>query len=689
MKRLDLRPLLLISACLTACSAPSSPDESRQFLMNATIGFGAKEAVTLDLPAGYAWRALTTPPWLRIDRTDTPDRLTLRVDRDRVADHATRQANVQGTVDMYWAASDGRSSGKAKWDVSFSFYRVSGTISPQSSGQDVQLQRRPDVPDTGPADSRILSFGSVADADAFVRAARGSSDVQALTALRLRGASFSRLGPSSVVMDGPTLDGHERAALSAAFGGITVTANAALHELGDPVTALPMEPADPFYANQWAFRTLGYPAVWRDMESGTYTHSAVIAVIDSGVRYDHPDLGAALLTGIEGAVDLLPAGMSDDGDGPDTDPTDPDFFGRTRGSHGTHVAGIMAAGWNRFEAPCGACSDRGVAGAAYRAPVRLLPVRAIDARGQSDVATVTSAVLYAAGIPTEVEGRVYANPNPAQVINLSLGGPMDEQTAAPLCGAIHAARERGTAVIAAAGNTGDERVHYPAACPDAVAVGAVTLTHGGQVAHSSFSSHYSAVRLSAPGGGASDLASGKTYFNGSRFNDAPFPDDILSTDWDYERDLPVYSTMIGTSQATPQVSVLTALLLAKGVTGSAVQATERIEQTATDLGTPGRDPFYGFGMINPRAALNAPAISSGYGVAFRRDDGNVYTAEVRTDGAFEAFLPSGTFDLTAGEDRNGNGLYGESGEAGVRQRVRLGADAPELKLGELRLTPGR
>jgi len=91
-------------------------------------------------------------------------------------------------------------------------------------------------------------------------------------------------------------------------------------------------------------------------------------------------------------------------------------------------------------------------------------------------------------------------------------------------------------------------------------------------------------------------------------------------------------------------------------------------------------------MINPRAALDAPAISSRYGVTFLRDDGNVYTSEVQTNGAFEAFLPSGAFDMTAGEDRNANRIYGESGENSVQQRIQLSPGVPEVALGELNLT---
>ena len=703
MKQSDVLSLILISACLTACTSPSSPspspsastppspstaDESQRYLSNALIEIGYRQEATISLPAGYSWRTLSTPPWLHIEKSDASDRMVLHVDRDKAADRNTRVAKLQGPVEMYWASNDGARSGKAKWDISFAFYRVSGRIAPpSSSGQDLRFEMNGRAPITGQAAGSVLSFRSPVDAASFVaRTRKTSSGGTALSTLQLRGVTFSRLGSSSVLMNGPELNQRELASLSATPGEITVTANARLTELGDPVPALPVEPADPFYANQWQFKTLGYPAVWRDMETGAYKNSVVIALIDSGIRYDHPDLGAALLPGIEGAIDLLPADVSDDGDGVDTDPTDPNFFGRTRGSHGTHVAGIMVAGWDVFTAPCSTCSNRGVAGAAYRAPIRLLPIRAIDARGNTDIATITTGVLYAAGLPIDVEGHTYVNPHPAQIINLSLGGPIDKATAAPLCDAIETVHDRGVLVVAAAGNTGDERVHYPAACPSAVAVGSLTLTNGGQVTHSSFSSHYAAVRLSAPGGGPSDLTSGKTYFNGSKFNDAPFPDDILSTDWDYAQDLPVYSTMIGTSQATPQVSVLAALLLSKGVASTPEQALNRIEQTATDLGTPGRDGFYGSGMINPRAALDAPAISERYGVTFRRDDGNVYSSEVENSGTFEAFLPSGTFDMTVGSDRNANRIYGEYGEKSAAQRIQLGSTNFDLTLGEIHLS---
>ena len=140
--------------------------------------------------------------------------------------------------------------------------------------------------------------------------------------------------------------------------------------------------------------------------------------------------------------------------------------------------------------------------------------------------------------------------------------PVTPETAAPLCDALAEARRRGVLAFVAAGNAGTGAVNYPAGCPGAVAVGAVTLSRSGAPEHSGFSSAYPQVQLSAPGGAGSQ----GSILNGSLLNAAPFPDDILSTDWDYSKNLPKYSGASGTSQATPQVAALAALMLSKGVT---------------------------------------------------------------------------------------------------------------------------
>jgi subtilisin family serine protease len=173
-----------------------------------------------------------------------------------------------------------------------------------------------------------------------------------------------------------------------------------------------------------------------------------VAVIDTGVDAQHPDLAGRVLTGIDETA-TSPNANDDNG-------------------HGTMVAGIIAADIN---------NHRGVAGIAPLA--KILPIKVLDADGQGSDTTI------AAGINDAVTSG-------AQIINLSLGGIAFDQ---PLCDAVSGAVSANVVVVAAAGNDGDDQVEYPAACPGAVAVSATG--HSGAL--TAFSSFGPRIDLAAPG----------------------------------------------------------------------------------------------------------------------------------------------------------------------------------------------
>lgn len=450
--------------------------------------------------------------------------------------------------------------------------------------------------------------------------------------------------------------------------------------------AQPVVPSDQYASLQWAYRMLGYGAVWRDMEAGGYTRPITVAVLDSGVRYDHPDLAGQLLTPDEGALDVLGftasgiAGKTPydngDGNGPDRDPTDPAVAGRTSGSHGTHVSGIIAARWGKQAVTNPDWSSSGVVGASYRAPVRVLPVRVIDARGKTDVADVIAGLRYVAGQAVTLDGQTYQRSAPVEVVNLSLGGPISAEEARPMCDAVAEVRAAGIIVVAAAGNYFNTSRVYPAACEGALAVSSVTLSGGSAPRHSEFANRFPEVRLTAPGG-----SSLMTTFNGGTLNGAAAVDQIFSTDWDYTRNEPKYAFQVGTSQAAPQVSALAALLLSKRVTTGADDTEARLTATATDLGSPGRDEYYGYGMINPAAALGAPAVSRSAGFSLQSAAGQSYQPPMDAAGRFTAYLGEGQFYLRAGLDSNGNGIVGEANEAAAPPvETSLSAQQPEVTL---------
>jgi subtilisin family serine protease len=221
--------------------------------------------------------------------------------------------------------------------------------------------------------------------------------------------------------------------------------------------------------------------------------------------------------------------------------------------HGTHVAGIIGASLNGL----------GVVGVAPQ--VKILPVRVMNA-GSGTTSAIAAGIRWAA--------------DRAQIINLSLGGPTISKT---LQAAIdYAIQTKGRLVVAAAGNDGDtgNQTEYPAAYPGVVAVGAVDGT--GQ--HASFSNTGSYVMFSAPGVNITS-----TFLAGQ------------------------YAALSGTSMASPHVAGLAGLIWSAHPAYTADQVIAAMQAGAVDLGAPGRDPVYGYGLIDafPASSLAlAPAASA-------------------------------------------------------------------------------
>jgi type VII secretion-associated serine protease mycosin len=208
-------------------------------------------------------------------------------------------------------------------------------------------------------------------------------------------------------------------------------------------------PSDPHYdTNQSAYlEALHLPAAW-DLTTGA--DDRVLAVVDSGVNLDHPELAGRLLPGRDVAND-------------DNDPDD--FFG-----HGTQVATVAAATGD---------NGAGMAGVAWQG--KILPVKVLDARGSGRDSDIAAGITWAAD-----QG--------ADVINLSLFGRSSSQT---VRAAIEYAQARDAVIIAAAGNDHSASKMYPAAYDGVIAVSAVTAA-GEPVA---FSNYGPWIDLAAPGVG--------------------------------------------------------------------------------------------------------------------------------------------------------------------------------------------
>jgi subtilisin family serine protease len=183
-------------------------------------------------------------------------------------------------------------------------------------------------------------------------------------------------------------------------------------------------PNDTLWQEQWGPKRVRAPRAW-DATRGS--SSVVVAVVDTGVDYGHPDLQGLFVPGFDFVNN-------------DADPRDDH-------GHGTAVAGVIAARTQNHEGQAGMCWKCSV-----------MPVKVLDRNGSGPTSTI------AAGI-------VWAVTHGARVINLSLGGAGTTQA---LQDAVVFAASQGVVVVAAAGNSGSSTKFYPAAYADAVSVAATT-----------------------------------------------------------------------------------------------------------------------------------------------------------------------------------------------------------------------
>lgn len=322
----------------------------------------------------------------------------------------------------------------------------------------------------------------------------------------------------------------------------------------------------------------------------------IIAVIDTGVMLDHPDLQPQLTSpGRAFVTDRVPGDLNlANGD-------DQRLASDNATSHGTHVAGTAAAAtFNGID----------VAGVAPMA--RLMPLNVFGRNGSAKTIDILQAMRYAAGLDNNA-GVLPARR--ADVINLSMGSA--GACSAAFQDAVNRVRAAGTLVVAAAGSKADNahgqpaEVHQPANCAGVIAVGAVDSA--GQL--SSYANTGASLVVTAPGG---DLADSSTPSGTS--NVTPDLDEgIFSTLINYTGDgqrVAGVGPLHGTSMAAPQVSGVLALMryLNPALTPDEVDALFASGQLTDDLGAPGRDSAHGWGLVNALKAVNAvllPQTASG------------------------------------------------------------------------------
>ncbi len=332
-------------------------------------------------------------------------------------------------------------------------------------------------------------------------------------------------------------------------------------------------PNDPLYRYQWHYPQIKLPQAW-DITQGSET--VIVAVADTGVLLNHPDLRGKLVSGYDFVRDR---NIALDGDGIDFNPDDPgDSPGLAQGSsfHGTHVAGTIGALSNNGD---------GVAGIGWK--TKIMPLRVLGKGGNGSDYDIEQAVRFAAGLSND-SGKV--PDQRADIINLSLGGPSIIST---FQNVITRARAQGCIIVAAAGNDGNSTVSYPGGLDGVISVAAVDINRQ----RANYSNHNRTVDITAPGGSNLDV-------NGDGVIDA-----VVSTIGDDSNGFirNVFAPSFGTSMATPHVAGVLSLMRAvnPGITPLQVDALLSNQRITQDLGTRGRDNDFGYGLLDAYAAVVA------------------------------------------------------------------------------------
>ncbi len=304
-----------------------------------------------------------------------------------------------------------------------------------------------------------------------------------------------------------------------------------------------LTPNDPGTSNQWALDTVDAFEAW-DMATGT--HDVVVAVLDTGIDWNHPDLAANMWTNEDGyhgynIVDDNWFPMDDNIHG--YDPSG-DWVANLYTYHGTHVAGII-----------GAVIDNAL-GMAGLAQARLMAVKVMNESGEGTDGMVASGIRWAVD-------------NGADIVTMSLGV---EGTSTSMVNAVNYARNNDVVMVAAAGNDGTSVVSYPAAYPQVIAVGATDDTDR----RASFSNYGTGLDVVAPGVTIYSTQGGSGY-----------------------------QYLSGTSAAAPHVAGVAALMLTVSPALEPEEISSIINQTATDISQLAYDPTTGWGIVNAFRAVES------------------------------------------------------------------------------------
>ncbi|MCP4424245.1 MAG: S8 family serine peptidase [Chloroflexi bacterium] len=348
-----------------------------------------------------------------------------------------------------------------------------------------------------------------------------------------------------------------------------------------------LTPNDPMYGNQWHYtyaagtsEGLNLPAAWN---INTGSASTVVAVIDTGIL-PHADLAGRTVSGYDFISDSF---VGNDGDGRDSDPSDPGDWvttnqcgyphsARNSSWHGTHVAGTIGAATN---------NSVGVAGVNWNA--KILAARVLGKCGGA-TSDIVDAMRWSAGL--SVSG-VPVNANPADVLNLSLGGSGSCSTSEQ--NAINEIVAAGGTVVVAAGNDNvDASDSSPANCNSVITVASNDRT--GDKAY--YSNYGSVVEVTAPGGETTTSTNGvlSTLDGGTT---GPLNDNV-------------YAYYQGTSMAAPHVAGVVSLVIAEHPGLTPGQISQHLQDTARAFpgGSSCNTSICGAGIVDAHNALSTAPV---------------------------------------------------------------------------------
>lgn len=339
------------------------------------------------------------------------------------------------------------------------------------------------------------------------------------------------------------------------------------------------KPNDPFYKYQWHYPAMNLEAAWN---ISTGTAGMVVGVVDTGIFWDgdtspntHPDFVGKVLPGYDFVSD---ADNAKDGDGRDPNPYEPLEAGRESSDHGSHVAGTIAASTN---------NNDGAAGVNWQA--KIVPVRVLGAGGGS-IVDIAEGAMWAAGIP--IPG-LPNNPNPAKVINLSIGGENP-------CGNVYQEAfdqiaAAGVIVVVAAGNEDfDASRSRPANCNNVITVGATEIS-GNRAPYSNYGAR---IDVMAPGGNTAQVLT---------VDQVNLEAGVLSMGRNYQTGNPNAHMLNGTSMAAPHIAGLLSIMKGLQPSLTTAQALTILKNSARPLSALqcGQPNGCGAGLVDAAKSLAA------------------------------------------------------------------------------------